>query len=290
MIAAGNFITVNGSKMHYLEAGVEHNATLLFVHGIPTSSYVWRNVIPFLQTQYHCVAPDLIGMGKSDKPDIEYRIFEHIDYLEKFIEEKKLKDIVLVLHGWGSVVGFEYAHRHPENVKGLVFYEAHIRPVTEWNMLSLPVQQFAALLSRPGASYRAVVKQNYLVNRLLPKASIRKLSEEEMQAYRDPYPTPESRKPLWQYIQDLPLGKGPDDVVALIDSYSVWLQRTDIPKLMLYAIPGFVTTVETVAWARERLHNLKLVGLDDVLHFAQEVMPDVFADALSNWLEEIHIT
>jgi haloalkane dehalogenase len=290
MTTTGNFLTVNGSMMHYLEAGAENEATILFVHGIPTSSYLWRNIIPLLENKFHCVAPDLIGMGKSDKPDIEYRVFEHIDYFENFVEEKKLKNIVLVLHGWGSVVGFEYARRHPENVQGIAFYEAHIRPVVRWDMLSLPVQQFATLLSRPGASYRAVVKQNYLVNRLLPKGVMRKLTEQEMEAYRDPYPTAESRKPLWQYIQDLPLGKGPDDVVELIDRYSTWLQQTDIQKLMIYAIPGFVTTVETVAWARERLHNLKLVGLDDVLHFAQETIPEIFADALLNWLEEIHIT
>jgi haloalkane dehalogenase len=289
MDTKGKFLDVNGSKIHYLEAGENNKQVVLFLHGIPTSSYVWRNVIPLLETQYHCIAPDLIGMGASDKPDIEYRIFEHIDYIEAFIEKMGLKDVVLVLHAWGSVVGFEYAHRHPGNVKGLAFYESHIRPVTEWNMLSLPVQQFAALLTRPGASYRAVVKQNYLVNRLLPKGVMRKLTPEEMDMYRAPFPTIESRKPLWQYIQDLPLGKGPDDVIKLIDSYSQWLQETDIEKLMIYAIPGFITTVETVAWARERLHNLKLVGLDDVLHLAQESIPEIFADALLNWLEEISI-
>lgn len=281
------YITVNGARMHYLEAGAGHDQVVVFLHGMPTSSYIWRHVIPQLQSQYHCIAPDLIGMGKSDKPDIDYRVFEHIDYFEKLIAGLGLKNIVLVVHGWGSVIGFEYARRHPGNVRGLAFYESHIRPATEWNMLSLPVQQFAALLGRPGASYRAVVKQNYLVNKLLPRCVMRKFTDEEMEVYRAPFPTVESRKPLWQYIQDLPLGKGPDDVIALIAGYSKWLQQCDTEKLMIYAIPGFITTVETVAWARENLHNLKLVGLDDVLHLAQETIPDVFADALLNWLEEI---
>ncbi|PHQ80941.1 MAG: haloalkane dehalogenase [Coxiella sp. (in: Bacteria)] len=285
MEATGRFLTVNKSKMHYLESG--QGDVFLFLHGIPTYSYVWRHIIPPLATSVRCVAPDLIGMGFSDKPDIDYRIFEHIDYIEKFIDQLGLDNITLVLHGWGSVVGLEYARRHPDKIKALAFYESHIRPVTEWNMLSLPVQQFAALLSRPGASYRAVVKQNYLVNRLLPRSMMRPLTDQELAAYRQPYPDAGSRRPLWQYIQDLPLGKGPDDVVSLIEGYSTWLQQTAIPKLMIYAIPGFITTVDTVAWAREKLHNLKLVGLDDALHFAQETMPEVFADALLNWHEEI---
>lgn len=286
MEMTSHYVTVHNAQMHYRDIG-NGNTTLVFLHGMPTSSHVWRHVMVDLAASgLRCVAPDLIGMGKSDKPDIDYRVFEHIDYIEHFIEALQLENVILVMHGWGSVIGFEYAHRHPNSVKGLVFYEAHIRPVVEWKMLSLPVQQFAALLSRPGASYRAVVKQNYLVNKLLPKGMMHTMSEAEMDAYREPFPDEASRKPLWQYIQDLPLGKGPDDVVALIDTYSQWLQKTDIPKLMIYAIPGFVTTVETVAWAREKLHNLKLVGIDDALHFAQESMPDIFADAVRNWLDE----
>lgn len=286
MDTSNHFETVDGAKLHYVEAGDVASPTLVFIHGIPTSSYLWRRVIPLLEPHFHCVAPDLIGMGQSDKPDIDYRIFEHIDYIERFIEQKDLKNITLVLHGWGSVVGFEYARRHPDNVRGLIFYESHVRPVTEWNMLSLPVQQFASLLSQRDASYHAVMDQNYLVEKLLPQGMMQKLSATEMDAYRQPFKTVASRKPLWQYIQDLPLGKGPDDVIDLIDSYSHWLQQTDIPKLMIYAVPGFITTIETVAWARERLHNLTLVALDDALHFAQETMPQEFADAINTWFAD----
>lgn len=286
MVQEGSqFVTVNGAKMHYLDVG-EGNP-IVFLHGIPTYSYVWRHILPQLSDSGRCIAPDLIGMGQSEKPDIDYRIFDHIDYIETFIDTLGLKNVILVMHGWGSVVGFEYARRHEDNVRGLAFYEAHIRPVTEWNMLSLPVQQFASLLSRPGASYRAVVKQNYLIDKLLPKAMITPLSPEDIAAYQAPYPTAASRKPLWQYIQDLPLGKGPDDVVALIATYSDWLQKTVLPKLMIYAIPGFVTTVETVSWAKARLSHLSLVGLDDALHFAQESVPEVFADALRHWITEL---
>lgn len=274
-------VDVLGSKIHYLEQG--EGDPILFLHGMPTSSYVWRNILPALSDQARCIAPDLIGMGRSDKPDIEYRVFDHIKYIDEFIATMGLKNITLVLHGWGSVVGFDYARRHESNIKGLAFFESHVRPTTDWNMLSLPVQQFASLLRRPGASYRAIVQQNYLVKKLLPKGVMRNLTPEEINEYLAPFPTIESRKPLWQYVQDLPLGEGPDDVVELITRYSKWLEKTSIPKLMLYAIPGFITTVATVQWARDHLKNIDLVGLDDVLHFAQESVPELLSEKLREW-------
>lgn len=279
---ASKYINIRGSKMHYLEQG-EEGDPIVFLHGMPTSSYAWRNIIPMLSDQARCIAPDLIGMGRSDKPDIDYRIFDHIAYIDDFIAALGLKNITFVLHGWGSVVGFDHAYRHERNIKALAFFESHVRPTTDWNMLSLPVQQLASLLKRPGASYRAIVQQNYLVKKLLPKGVMRTLSPDEIAEYAKPFPTTESRKPLWQYVQDLPLGQGPEDVVALIDRYSKWLEKTPIPKLMLYAIPGFITTVATVQWARDHLKNLTLVGLDDVLHFAQESVPELFSEKLKDW-------
>lgn len=275
------FVQVKKSRIHYLECG--NGDPILFIHGMPTHSYLWRHIIPFLSDKTRCIAPDLIGMGASDKPDIEYRVFDHIEYLEEFIRELDLKNITLVLHGWGSVIGFDYARRNPDNIKALAFYEAHIHSTKDWNMLSLPVQQFATLLKRRHVSYRAVVLQNYLVNKLLPNAMIRSLSEQEMEIYRKPFSTPESRKPLWQYIQDLPLGNDTTDVTHLIDQYSEWLKNTDIQKLMFYAIPGFMTTMETVGWGHENLKNLTLVELENALHFAQESAPEIFGKNLRAW-------
>lgn len=280
-----HFISVKGSNMHYYDVG--SGDPILFLHGIPTSAYCWRHIISALSSHARCIAPDLIGMGQSDKPDIEYRIFDHIAYIDAFIDALKLKNITLVLHGWGSVIGFDYARRHENNVKAIAFYESHLQPITNWQQLSLPVQQFATLLNRPGASYRAVVKQNYFIEKLLPRSVIRELSDEEMAHYRAPFPTPESRKPLWQYVNDLPLGKGPDDVVKLMKQYSDWLQKTKIPKLILYAIPGFMTTVEDVKWARDHFPNIDVVSLDDALHLAQESVPDQFSDALLKWYETL---
>lgn len=276
-----HFVKTHDAKMHYIEAG--QGSPLVLVHGMPTSCYLWRNIIPALSDVAHCIAPDLIGMGKSDKPAIEYTVFDHIRYFDAFIEALQLKNITLVLHGWGSVIGLDYARRHPENVKAIAFYESYIRPTLEWDTLSLPVQQLATLLNRPGASYRAIVEQNYLVNRLLPNGVLRKLSEEEMTHYRAPFATTESRKPLWQYIQDLPLGKTKGPVADLMKNCSKWLQKATQPKLMLYAVPGFITTMDTVRWAKEHLSDLTVVEMQDALHFAQETIPDVFSKSLREW-------
>lgn len=275
------FIAVKGSKMHYLEEG--QGDPVLFLHGIPTSSYVWRRIIPLIAKNARCIAPDLIGMGQSDKPDIAYRVFDHIAYIDDFIEKLGLKNITLVLHGWGSVIGLDYARRHQNNVKAIALYESYLQPITDWSQLSLPVQQLATLLNRPGASYRAVMKQNYFIEKVLPRSVIRELTDEEMNRYRAPFLTEESRKPIWQYVQDLPLGKGPMDVVAMMRDYSQWLQKAKIPKLLLYALPGFLTTMDSVRWAKDCLPNISLVCLDEALHLAQESVPDQFSHALANW-------
>lgn len=281
-------ISVKGSYIHYCDEGV--GDPILFLHGIPTCAYLWRHIISALSTTTRCIAPDLIGMGQSDKPDIDYRVFDHISYMDAFIDALQLKNITLVVHGFGSMIGLDYARRHEKNIKAMAFYEAHLQPVTHWNQLSLPVQQFATLLSRPGASYRAVMLQNYLVEKILPRSAIRALSEEDMAVYRAPFPTPDSRKPLWQYIKDLPMGSGPDDVVALIQHYSDWLCKTPIPKLLLYAVPGFMTTMEDVSWAHAHFPNITLAALDDAMHLAQESVPEQFSAALLNWYKTVILT
>src|SRR3990167_2698622 len=141
---SSHFVSIDGSKMHYLSAG--KGDPILFLHGMPVSGYFWRHVMPIMQDAGHCIAPDFIGMGKSDKPDIVYTLFDHIHYVTKFIEALKLKNITVVMHGWGSAVGFHYASLHPNNIKAMDFYESHLQAVTRWEELSLPIQQVATLL------------------------------------------------------------------------------------------------------------------------------------------------
>lgn len=279
------FVSVKGSKLHYVEMG--QGDPILFLHGIPTSSYVWRHILPALAKEGCCIAPDLIGMGASDKPDIAYRVFDHIAYIDAFIESLQLKNITLVMHGWGSVIGLDYARRHENNIKAIACYESHLRPITDWAQLSLPVQQLATLLNRSEASYRAIMKRNYFIEKVLPNSLLADLTEAEMAHYRKPFETEESRKPIWQYLQDLPLGKGPTDVVALIRSYSEWLEKTPIPKLILYGMPGFVATIDTIAWAKDRFSNTAIAAVGDALHLAQESSPTVFSEALLHWYKDL---
>ncbi len=276
-----NFVEVDGSQLHYLEMG--QGDPILFLHGIPTSSYLWRHIMPTLAKHGRCIAPDLIGMGFSDKPDIAYRIFDHIHYIDGLIAALDLDNITLVLHGWGSVVGFDFASRHPEKIKALAFYESHVRATLQWDMLSLPVQELTSMLQNKERSYEAVIEENYIIEQLLPSGAVDGLKTQDFDYYRKPFITPESRKVLWQYLQDLPLGNGPDDVVALIRHYSKWLQETPLPKLMFYAVPGFITPIPTVQWAKEHFPNLTLECLNDVMHFAQESMPELFAQKLDEW-------
>jgi haloalkane dehalogenase len=171
------FIEVLGSKMHYIEAG--EGDPILFLHGIPTSSYVWRNILPHLASLGRCIAPDLIGFGQSDKPDIQYTVADHITYIEALIETLNLKKITLVMHGWGSVIGFDYAMRHEKNCRGLVFYEAFVRPLND-EELSLPYQE--QLVSLQDQLVLADIASNGIlfIDKMITQHAMRQLTEEEM--------------------------------------------------------------------------------------------------------------
>ncbi len=186
-------IEVLGSDMHYLEAG--EGTPILFLHGIPTSSYLWRNIIPTLSSLGRCIAPDLIGFGKSAKPDINYSVFDHIKYIEAFIQALNLKHLVIVMHGWGSVIGFDYAMRHEKNCVGLVFYEAFLRS-HNGDDLSLPYQEQLAAWRDQDNDYELGMNGAVFVDATLPQTIMRQLSTQEMSEYRAPFEVPGSGKPI----------------------------------------------------------------------------------------------
>jgi haloalkane dehalogenase len=279
------YIDINGSKLHYVQQG--EGDPVIFLHGIPTWSYIWRNILPPLAKYCHCIAPDLIGMGKSDKPDIDYTIFEHIEFIEALIDKLQLKNITFVMHGWGSLIGFHYASRHPENVKGLAFLESHLRPVVEKDMVALPVRARASVLESADGGKDVILNSNYYVNKVMPAGVIRKLTEEELTAYQEPFKLPGSTKPIWQYLQDLPISKQHTDVSELIANYSNFLQASDLPKLLLYAMPGFNTSIETIIWAKENLPNLAVIEIEDALHYAQESHPRELSNAILDWYKTL---
>lgn len=278
------FVNVDGSQMHYIEQG--EGDPILFVHGMAANNYIWRNIIPALAPYGRCIAVDMIGMGKSDKPNIPYRIFDYIHYLESFINALNLRNITLVLHGWGGVAAFDYARRHEKNIKAIAFVETHIRLLTN-KMLTMPAQELFLMLKHPEYGYKAIVEDNYALTKVLPAIILRKLSPVEIAHYVDHFPTPESRKLIWQYVQDLPLEDGPADVKELIIQYSNWLQQTKLPKLYLYSIPGFITPMSNVDWAVKHLSNLKVKDLGEAYHCPQETNPAVFNEALAGWYQQL---
>lgn len=281
---ASHYVDVNGAKMHYIEEG-EGNP-ILFLHGMPTSSYVWRNIIPHLCKLGRCIAPDLIGMGKSDKPDIAYTLFDHINYIEKFIETLNLKNLTIIMHGWGSVIGFDYAMRHEHNCKGLVFYEAYLRTFHR-DDVSLPLQEQLLDFEKNENIYNLVTDGTYFIDNVLPQEIIRPLTEKEMSYYREPFLPHGSGKLLQQYLRELPRADRNSKVDELITRYSEKLAQSKLPKLMLYSIPGFITTIATAMWAKEHFPNLEIVDIGEELHYAQESEPVLMGESISVWLQSI---
>lgn len=278
------YVEVYGSKMHYVEAG--SGDAILLLHGIPTSCYVWRNIIPHLAPLGRCIAPDLIGFGLSDKPNINYSVKDHIKYITQFIEALNLKNITLIMHGWGSVIGFHYAMQHEFNCKGLVFYEAFLRSLNG-NDLSLPFQQQMIELQDQENMYDLAINGAAFVDRILPQTVMRQLTDKEMEYYRKPFTQEGAGKPILQYLKELPKGDGKSDVDKLIADYSKKLTQSTLPKLMLYSVPGFITTIATVVWAKENLLNLEIADIGEELHLAQETYPKLMGETISVWLQGI---
>jgi len=277
-------VDICGSKMHYLEAGL--GRPILFLHGIPTSSYVWRNIIPYLSPLGRCIAPDLIGFGQSDKPDIEYTLKDHIKYIEAFIEKLNLKRFVLVMHGWGSVIGFDYAMRHENNCTGLVFYESFLR-TSNRDDVSLPYEEQWASLSDQEDIYDVVMNGSSFVDKVIPQNVMKQLSDEEMNHYREPFLKEGAGRPILQYLKELPKEGANSSIDQLIANYSKKLTQSQLPKLLLYSVPGFITTIATVMWAKENLPHIEITEIGEELHLAQESYPEIIGETISVWLQGI---
>ena len=276
------FVEVNGQKIHYVEQG--KGAPILFLHGNPTSAYLWRNIIPYAAKQGRAVAMDLIGMGKSDKPDIAYRFHDHVPFVDGFIEALGLKDLVLVIQDWGSGLGFHYARRHADNIRGIAFMEAIYRPV-QWSDFPADFKTGFKLMRTPGIGWIMISGFNFFVNKILPQATMRTLSATEMAHYREPYPTPRSRRPVRQWPREIPIEGSPTDVHLAVSEYNAWLQETEIPMLLFHAEPGGLIREKDVAWCREHIKNLTTVDIGPGLHFVQEDNPHMIGKELANWIE-----
>jgi len=279
-----HYVEVLGSKIHYIDEG--EGDPILFIHGNPTSSYLWRNIIPYVSDDARVIAFDLIGMGKSDKPDIDYRFVDHAKYLDAFIEELELKNITLVIHDWGSGLGFNYAMNNEENIKGIAFMEALIMPLETKDMPEERRNFFLNLRGDPDGWKEMMMTQNGFVEQL-PNRIIRELSDTEMNHYREPFPTVESRKPVWVWTTEIPIDGKPANVYKIVTDYNKWLQETEVPKLLFYVSPGAIVTPDVLEWSKANMKNLKVIDLGEGLHFLQEDHPDAIGKGLDEWYQTL---
>ena len=276
------YAVVHGSKMHYIDEG--EGDTILFLHGNPTSSYLWRNIIPHVTHLGRVIVPDLIGMGKSDKPAINYRFFDHYKYLVALLDQLDIGDnITLVIHDWGSGLGFHFAAENPERIKGIAFMEAMMRPLT-WAHFPQSFRIMFRLMRAPAVGYLMLNVANMFLKQVVPQSIVRKLSAEEVRAYEAPFSTIASRDPVRQWPAEVPISGSPADVHQAVSSYSQWLQQSRVPKLLFYAQPGSLITADGVTWAEKNLPNLKTVDIGQGIHFVQEDNPHLIGRELAAWV------
>ncbi|MFZ0658653.1 MAG: haloalkane dehalogenase [Candidatus Binataceae bacterium] len=269
-----------GTSMSYADAGKGH--PIVFLHGNPTSSYLWRNVIPHLTPFARCIAPDLIGMGASGKSSTgKFRFADHALHLDALLDRiLPAGPLALVVHDWGSALGFDWARRHPQRVAGIAYMEAIVRPLIweEWSNAAADL--FKSLRSPAGDDL--ILKRNIFVERILPGSVKRKLSDAEMDVYRKPFAEPgESRRPTLTWPREIPLEGEPADVVAIADAYSKWLAASPIPKLFINADPGAILTGAQREFCR-RWPNQRELTVSGI-HFIQEDSPHEIGDAIADW-------
>ena len=278
------FRDVLGSKIHYIEEG--EGDPVLFLHGNPTSSYLWRNVIPHVSQHARCIAPDLIGMGKSDKPDIEYRFVDHAKYIEGFIAALDLTNVTLVTHDWGGALGFYYARRHEANVQGIALMETIIKPYDSWDDWPEAARRVFQGFRTPEVGWDMAVNKNIFVERVLPGSIARTLTDEEMDRYREPFLDPNSRAPVWRWPNEIPIEGQPEDVAAIVKDNSEWLTESGVSKLLITANPGAIVTPAIVEWCQQHLANLTTVDVGAGIHFIQEDQPERIGQAIAAWYQE----
>ena len=238
--------------------------------------------------QGRCIAPDLIGMGKSDHPDIPYRFDDHYRYVSGFIDALGIgSDLTFVIHDWGSALGFRWAHEHESSVTGLAFMEPIIRPLT-WETMPADFRKAFRMMRAPGLGWLMISVGNLFVKKMLPDATHRELGPQAHAYYASAFPTVGSRKAVRQWPLEVPISGKPADNVATIQAYADWLTRTDLPKILFYGSPGAILTETQLAWCREKLPNLQTVDIGAAIHFVQEDNPEQIGSELSKWFAALY--
>ena len=281
------FASVLGKQMAYVEVG--SGDPIVFLHGNPTSSYLWRNIIPHLSDLGRCIAPDLIGMGDSEPVDDSgpdsYRFVEHRKYLDELLNQLDLgNNVTLVIHDWGSGLGFDWANRHRDRIEGIAYMEAIVQPVT-WDAWPEAARGIFEAMRSP-AGETIVIEKNTFVERILPSSILRDLTEEEMAVYRAPYVHPgERRRPTLTWPRQIPIEGEPADVFEIVSGYGEWLETSDVPKLFINADPGSILTGPTRDYCRTWPNQTEVTVPG--IHFIQEDSPNEIGSAIRDWYQRL---
>jgi len=276
------YVSVLNTNIAYVDVGV--GDPIVFLHGNPTPSYLWRNIIPYLIPFGRCLAPDYVGMGNSGaSPDGSYRFVDHQRYLDAWFEAMGLKEnVILVVHDWGSALGFSWAQRHPDRIKALVYMEAIVRPFFSWDEWPEATREFFKAQRTP-AGEELILQKNLFIEYLLP---LRGISKDAMEIYRRHYRNPGPlRQPMLTWSRELPIEGKPEDVVEIVDSYSRWLSTSHIPKLFIDGDPGgFLIGAQREfcrAWPNQREITVKGA------HFLQEDSPSEVGEATARFVAKV---
>jgi haloalkane dehalogenase len=276
-------VNVLGSTMAYREVGNPEAPVALFLHGNPTSSYIWRNIIPLIAPTAHCIAPDLIGFGQSGKPDIEYRFADQVRYLDAFLDKAGISSAFVIAHDWGTALAFHLAARRPEFIRGLAFME-FIRPMPTWGDFHVDAIETFQKFRTPGVGEKMILEGNAFVEGVLPANIVRKLTDEEMSVYRAPFPTPESRRPTWRFPNELPIAGEPADVYSTIEKAHRALAQSSYPKLLFTGNPGALISPAFAESFANGLKTCRVVQLGAGLHYLQEDHAEVIGTTVNEWL------
>ena len=279
-------INVLGKKMTYVDKG--EGDPIIFQHGNPASSYLWRNIIPYLENQGRCIAIDLIGMGDSDKltdnGNNTYSYHIQKQYFDKCLEELEIKEnITFVIHDWGSALGFNWAYEHQESVKGICYMEAIVKKISweDWPKDAKSIFQGF----RSDAGEDLILKKNLFIEGVLPNAIIRHLTETEMDIYRKPFLKEIDRRPTLDWPRQIPINNEPEDVCKIVDDYSSWMSINEIPKLFINADPGSILTGKQREFCRKWKNQQELTVKGN--HFIQEDSPNEIGEAISKWYKNL---
>lgn len=287
----GRYLEVHGHRLHYIDEGngSSNGSPIVFLHGNPTWGYGWRNILPYLTDSYRCIAVDLIGMGRSDKPDIGYTYVEHVDYITKFIEQLGLRNIVLVGHDWGVPIGLQYAAAHSAHVKAVVMIEPQaLYSIADWTEFSPPeAVELFRILRDPDQGWPFMRDNSVFIEGMTRTVIGRSLTPEEHDYYREPFRDVRTRKPMWVFPNQIPIGGHPAEVVQAVDERNRWFMESPIPKLLLYAEPGCNVREPQLAWCRSHLSHYSDRSVGKGFHYLMEENPHEIGEQLLRWLQSL---